>query len=77
MKTKLTTVVIAAAWLALLCATPVTLRAGTITVTSTADSGPGSLRAALAGAASGDTINFAVTGTITLTSGELLADCRT
>ena len=44
----------------------------TITVTNTNDSGPGSLRAAIAGAANGDIINFSVTGTITLTSGELL-----
>src|SRR6059036_1241045 len=42
------------------------------TVTSTADSGPGSLRTAIAGAAPGDTIVFSVTGAITLTSGELL-----
>jgi len=45
-------------------------RAGT--VTTTADGGPGSLRDAIATAAVGDTINFAVTGTITLTNGELL-----
>ena len=46
----------------------------TITVLNTNDSGAGSLRAAIAGAASGDTINFqaGVSGTITLTSGELL-----
>jgi hypothetical protein len=45
----------------------------TLTVTSTADSGAGSLRAAIAGAASGDTVAFAknVHGTIKLTSGEL------
>jgi predicted outer membrane repeat protein len=47
-------------------------RTATITVTSTADSGPGTLRAALGSAADGDTINFAVTGTILLTNGELL-----
>ena len=43
------------------------------TVTTTADSGPGSLRDAVAGAPPGDTIDFAgpVTGTITLTSGAL------
>jgi CSLREA domain-containing protein len=41
------------------------------TVTTLNDSGPGSLRDAMAMAASGDTINFAVTGTILLTSGEL------
>ncbi|PWU18269.1 MAG: hypothetical protein C5B50_09575 [Verrucomicrobia bacterium] len=45
----------------------------TITVTNTADSGPGTLRAALAGAANGDTIDASgVTGAILLTSGELL-----
>src|SRR5260221_60508 len=55
------------------------LRAGrataqiTITVSSTADSGAGTLRAALASAANGDTIDASgVTGTILLTSGELL-----
>ena len=42
------------------------------TVTNLNDSGPGSLRDAIANAASGDTINFAVTGTVRLTSGELL-----
>src|SRR5881394_2750411 len=41
-------------------------------VTSTADNGPGSLREAIASAAPGDTLTFAVTGAITLTSGELL-----
>src|SRR5947208_14793728 len=43
----------------------------TITVTNTNDSGPGSLRQALSIANDGDTITFAVTGTITLTSGGL------
>jgi hypothetical protein len=48
--------------------------ATTYTVTSTADSGTGSLRAALGMAATGDTINFSLTypATITLTSGSLL-----
>jgi len=50
------------------------LQATTITVTNTNDSGPGSLRQALANANNGDTINFAVTRTIFLTSGELLVD---
>jgi hypothetical protein len=45
-----------------------------ITVTNTNDSGPGSLRQALADANDRDTITFAVTGTIGLTSGELLVD---
>jgi hypothetical protein len=47
----------------------------TLTVTSTADSGPGSLRADIATAHAGDTINFAPSldgKTITLTSGELV-----
>jgi hypothetical protein len=48
--------------------------ATTITVTNTNDSGPGSLRHALANVSNGDTINFAVTGTIMLTSGELEID---
>lgn len=45
-------------------------------VTTTADSGAGSLRAALAGGTNGDTIMFApnVTGAITLTTGELLVN---
>lgn len=60
--------------LALLCTTSISVRATTITVTNTNDSGPGSLRQALADANDGDTIDFAVTGTIGLTSGELLVD---
>ena len=45
--------------------------AGLWTVTSLADSGPGSLRAAITSAVGGDSIDFAVTGTITNPSGEL------
>jgi hypothetical protein len=55
-------------------ATPAT-QANTITVTNTNDSGPGSLRQAIADAAPGDTINFNLSDcpcVITLTSGELL-----
>ncbi len=51
-------------------------QANTLTVTTTADTGAGSLRAQMAAAASGDTINFAVTGTITLTTGEILATAK-
>ena len=55
-----------------LCLASLSVSANTITVTNTNDSGPNSLRQALANANDGDTINFAVTGTIGLTSGELL-----
>ena len=48
-----------------------TCNAATITVTSLADSGSGSLRAAVTSAAAGDTININTTGTLTLTSGEI------
>src|SRR5437588_8994631 len=52
-----------------------TTMAHTITVTSTADSGAGTLRDALASAANGDTIDTSsLTGTILLTSGELLVN---
>src|SRR5947208_11910976 len=60
--------------LALVCAAAVSAHANIITVTNTNDSGPGSLRQALTDANDGDTIEFAVTGTIGLTSGELLVD---
>jgi hypothetical protein len=43
-------------------------------VTNTNDNGPGSLRQALADANDNATIDFAVTGTIALTTGELLVD---
>lgn len=45
-----------------------------ITVTNTNDSGPGSLRQALADANNGDTINFAVTGTIGLINNSLITN---
>src|SRR5262245_15014783 len=48
-------------------------QATTVTVTNTEDSGPGSLRAALATANDGDTIDATgVSGTIILTNGQLL-----
>jgi len=46
----------------------------TITVHSTADDGPGSLRQALAQASSGDEINIVADGMITLTGGELIVN---
>src|SRR5262249_10508252 len=52
--------------------TPTPSPTPTLIVTNTNDSGPGSLRQALADANDGDIIGFAVTGTIGLTSGELL-----
>jgi hypothetical protein len=58
----------------LLCTVAIPAHAATITVTNTNDGGPGSLRQALADANGGDSIGFAVTGTITLTSGGLVID---
>src|SRR5262249_18920468 len=60
--------------IALICAVCATVCANTITVTNTNDDGPGSLRQALVDANGGDTITFAVTGTIGLTSAELVID---
>jgi hypothetical protein len=64
------------AWIcvAFVCAFSASVHANTITVVNTNDNGPGSLRQALADATDGDIIGFAVTGTIGLTSGELLVD---
>jgi predicted outer membrane repeat protein len=77
MKTKRTTQsaiggLCAPIWLALVCVFVTSVYADVITVTNTGDSGPGSLRQALAAANDGDTITFTVTGTITLNSGGLL-----
>src|SRR5436190_20417037 len=40
-------------------------------VTTTADDGPGSLRAVIANAGEGQTITFSITGAVTLTSGQI------
>src|SRR5262245_5940918 len=62
------------ACLALLAAAPANLHAATITVTNTADGGPGTLREALSIATDGDTVDAtAVSGTIVLSSELLLA----
>src|SRR5882757_892563 len=58
----------------LLYAVALPVHAATITVTNTNDSGVGSLRQALVDTNDGDTIDFAVTGTIGLTGGELLVN---
>jgi hypothetical protein len=62
--------------LALLCSVSMSAYADIITVMNTNDSGPDSLRQALVDAHDGDTINFAVTGTIVLTSGGFVIDKR-
>ena len=56
----------------LVVAAPTRGNAGSITITTLADSGPGSLRTGISQANSGDIISFAVTGTITNLTGELL-----
>ena len=61
-------------WFALHLSFATQIHAATSTVTNTNDSGPGSLRQALADANDGDVINFAVTGTIVSTSGGLVID---
>jgi hypothetical protein len=59
-----------------LCVFAMPAHAETIAVINTNDSGPGSLRQALVDASDGDTIAFAVTGTIVLTGGGLVIDKR-
>jgi hypothetical protein len=44
------------------------------TVTQNGNSGPGSLRQAIVDSAPGDTVNFGVTGPITLTSGPIVVN---
>jgi hypothetical protein len=64
--------------LGFLLITAVHLRAATITVTNTADSGVGTLRAALASANNGDTINFALPlpSTVVVSGGNLAVNKR-
>lgn len=57
-----------------LCLIALHAQAATITVTNTNDNGAGSLRQAIADADNGDTINFGVTGTISLATDELAVD---
>ena len=49
-------------------------QAASLVVTTLADTGPGSLRAAIGSASPGDVITFAATGTITSFAGQLLID---
>lgn len=77
MNTKMVPIGCGAICVALLCAIAIAAYAATITVINTNDSGPGSLRQALADTNDEDTINFdpALNGqTINLTSAELAMD---
>ena len=60
--------------LSALCFIALRTQAATITVTTTTNSGAGSLRQAIADARNGDRIDFGVAGTITLGTDELLVD---
>ena len=72
MKTNLTIrTLLLLATLAIPLGTLSTTSGATRTVTTLSDTGAGSLRQTITDAVSGDTINFSVTGTISLTSGEL------
>jgi len=71
------TLLLAAATIALvlmsvLAGSPPTIEAATVTVISLGDTGAGTLRQAIVDANPGDTIDFSVTGTITLSSGRLI-----
>ena len=57
--------------MSVLAGPPNTVEAATLTVTSLGDTGAGTLRQAITDASPDDTIDFSVTGTITLSSGRL------
>jgi predicted outer membrane repeat protein len=61
-------------WIVVFCCVTVSVHAAMLIVTTTNDNGAGSLRQTLVAAHDNDTITFAVTGSIVLTSGELLVD---
>jgi hypothetical protein len=77
MNTRIVPIGCGAICVAVLCAIAIAAYAATLTVINTNDSGPGSLRQALADTNDGDTVNFdpALNGqTINLTSAELAMD---
>ena len=74
MATRIATRRLAAIALLLFCLVATQARGTFIVVTNTNDSGFGSLRHALTIATDGDTITFAVTGEITLTSDQLIVN---
>src|SRR6266513_5755231 len=72
---RVSTMKSAAICVALVCGTTIATHAAIIPVSNTNDSGPGSLRQALAIANDGDTIDATgISGTISLISGELLVN---
>jgi hypothetical protein len=74
MKTHLTSLLIIVAVFVGFASAGPNAHAATITVSNTNDNGADSLRQALADASDGDTIDFSITGAITLTTGELLVN---
>lgn len=58
----------------IICLIALNVQAAPILVTNTNDNGAGSLRQALADVNDGGAISFGVTGTMTLTTGELLVN---
>jgi hypothetical protein len=66
--------IVALVLMSILAGPPGTVEAALTSVTSLGDSGAGTLRQVIGDANAGDTINFAVSGTITLASGSLWID---